>query len=270
MFGNAPRALWQRWVEPDASNRIPLATRAMLIREETGRLLLFEAGIGASFSPAMRERYGVQESGHVLLESLRLAGFSAADVNVIVLSHLHFDHAGGVLSAWQEGVDPVLCFPNASFVVGRQAWERACRPHPRDRASFIADLPSLLDESGRLDIVDGDRSAALGAGYRLHFSHGHTPGMMLTEVESDDGPVVYAADLAPGRPWLHLPITMGYDRYPELLIDEKSFLLADLAERGGRVFFTHDSKIAMARVTRDERGRLGAGESWAELPGVPL
>jgi glyoxylase-like metal-dependent hydrolase (beta-lactamase superfamily II) len=270
MFGNAPRALWERWIRPDEQNLIPLATRAMLIREEGGRLLLFEAGIGAFFEPRLRRRYGVEEENHVLLASLAAAGFAPADIEVVVLSHLHFDHAGGLLEAWREGAAPALCFPRATFVLSRAAWERARKPHVRDRASFIPELPSLIEESGRLEIVEGERSETLGGGYRFHFSNGHTPGLMLTEVNGPGGPVVFAGDLVPARPWLHLPITMGYDRYPELLIDEKTALLNDLHERGGRLFLTHDSEAAMVRPTRDEQGRFGAGETWRDLAGAPL
>ena len=269
MFGNCPRAVWERWMPPDEQGRIPLACRAMLVEELEGdevvRRLLFETGIGAFFEPKLRARYGVVESEHVLLRELAALGLSDADVDVVVLSHLHFDHAGGLLAAWSEDEEPRLLFPNATFVVGREALERARRPHARDRASFIPALPDLLEQSGRLEIVDGERSGTLGDGYRLHYSHGHTPGLMMAEVDRGaDGPLVFVGDLMPGRPWMHVPITMGYDRYPELLIDEKRALLEDLLARSGAVFFTHDPEVAIARVKRDERGRFVPGTSGAD------
>lgn len=277
MFGNAPKALWQRWIAPDDQNRIPLACRTMLVREQSAddpsgreRWILCETGIGAFFEPKLRDRFGVQEAEHVLLKNLADAGCVAADIDVVVLSHLHFDHAGGLLSEWAEDEAARLVFPNATFVVGRDAWTRATQPHPRDRASFIPELPGLLEASGRLEIVDGDRSETLGPDYRLHYSDGHTPGLMLVEVPSEDGPVVFAGDLIPGQPWVHLPITMGYDRWPERLIDEKRALLEDLVERGGRLFFTHDPSVAMARVERNEKGRFGPGERWEAPAGLRL
>ena len=257
MFGNCPRAVWERWAPPDERGRIDLACRAMLV-QEGDRNLLFETGIGAFFEPKFRDRYGVVESEHVLLESLGALGLSDADIDVVVLSHLHFDHAGGLLSPYAEGVEPALLFPRARFVVGREAWARATKPHPRDRASFIPAIQSLLEASGRLEIVDGPTSDVLGPGYRFHTSDGHTPGLLMTEVETDEGPVVFVGDLIPGAPWMHLPITMGYDRFPELLIDEKRALLTDLLARGGSVFFTHDPAVAQARVGQDERGRFRA------------
>lgn len=257
MFGNAPKPLWTRWASPDQDNRIPLACRALLVELE-GRRILFEAGIGAFFDPKMKERFGVVESEHVLLRSLAEIGLTHQDIDVVVLSHLHFDHAGGLLSAWRNGEAPELLFNNATFITGRAAWERAKAPHYRDRASFIPALNELLESSGRLELVDGERSATLGSRFRFHYSHGHTPGLTLTEIASPTGPLVFVGDLIPGVPWVHLPITMGYDRFPELLIDEKQRLLADLCDRSGSVFFTHDPEVAIAAVSRDERGRFFA------------
>jgi len=255
MYGNCPKAVWARWSPPDALDRIDLACRAMLVRDGDRRILL-ETGIGAFFDPKKRERYGVVEDRHVLLEHLAAAGAPHDAVDVVVLSHLHFDHAGGLLAPFEAGTPPSLLFPKARFVVGRKAWERARSPHARDRASFIPELPALLEASGRLVVVDGDTHPVLGDGYRFHTSDGHTPGLLLTEVTTDAGPLVFMADLVPGAPWMHLPITMGYDRFPELVIDEKTRLLTDLLARQGSVFFTHDPKTAMGRVVRDAEGRF--------------
>ncbi len=253
MYGNAPKPLWEKWSPADDKNRIDLACRALLVREDN-RLILFEAGIGAFFEPKLRERFGVVEERHVLLESLAAHGVSPQDIDVVVLSHLHFDHAGGLLDAWSPDRPRSLVFPRAHYVVGEDAWQRALRPHARDRASFIPELQPLLDATGRLERVRGDSSVTLGAEYRLHRSDGHTPGLVLAEIPGKQGPVVFAADLIPGRPWVRRAVTMGYDRFPELLIDEKSRLLADLGPRGGRLFFTHDTGCALASLAADERG----------------
>lgn len=255
MFGNVPKALWQRWLPPDEANRVPLACRCLLI-EDGDRRILCETGIGAFFEPKLRERFGVRESAHVLLDSLRAEGVSHEDIDVVVLSHLHFDHAGGLLTAWNENEPSRLLFPKARFVVGERAWQRSRDPHPRDRASFIPNLPGLLEESGRLEVVSGDRSETLGSTYRLHVSEGHTPGMLVSEILTDEGPVAFVADLVPGRPWTHVPITMGYDRYAERLIDEKRALFDELHPRKARLFYTHDPEVGLALLTKDERGRF--------------
>ena len=258
MFGNAPRAVWERWVEVDDRNTIPLATRSVLIREDSGRVVLLEAGIGAFLPPEQRERFGVGEDRHVLIDGLAADGLGPDDIDVVVLSHLHFDHAGGVLRAWERDREPELVFPNATYVVGRAAWERAVSPTPRDRASFIPGLPGLLESTGRLELVDGSTSSTLGEGYRLQTSDGHTPGLLLTEFDTADGPVVYASDLVPGVPWVHVPITMGYDRFPELVVQEKAGFLADVVARGVTVVFTHDPDVASSAIGQDDRGRYVA------------
>ncbi|MFH1463046.1 MAG: MBL fold metallo-hydrolase [Pseudomonadota bacterium] len=257
MFGNVPRVLWERWIAPDEKNRIDLATRALLVHEGE-RLVLLEAGVGAFMSPTLRERYGVQGETNRLLSGLDRHGLTDADINVVVLSHLHFDHAGGLLSDWAPEEPPHLLFPNATFLVSRRHWQRALHPHARDRASFIPDLNRLLAASGRLELVDGPTHPALGAGYRFHFSDGHTPGMMLTEISGELGPVLFGADLVPGRAWVHTSVAMGYDRFPELLLDEKLALLEWLATAQGRLFFTHDPACALCHLTRDEQGRFGS------------
>src|SRR5688572_6922785 len=102
MFGNCPKAVWQKWAAPDEQNRVKLACRSMLVRED-GRNVLCETGIGAFFEPKLKARFGVQEDRHVLLDSLAKLGVEPGDVHVVVLSHLHFDHAGGLLESWREG-----------------------------------------------------------------------------------------------------------------------------------------------------------------------
>ncbi|WNH51673.1 MBL fold metallo-hydrolase [Stenotrophomonas oahuensis] len=272
MFGNAPRAVWEKWAAPDDLNRIELACRALLASPLAGKTVLFETGIGAFFEPKLRDRYGVQESRHVLIESLREAGFEHEDIDVVVLSHLHFDHAGGLLAPWSEGREPELLFPNATFLVGAEHWARALQPHPRDRASFIPELPQLLRDSGRLEIVEGPYSKALGQSVRFSFSDGHTPGLMLAEIVGPEqvdgqprGGVVFCADLIPGRSWVHVPITMGYDRNAELLIDEKRSFLEDKLARNVHLFFTHDPQVALAQVVRDDKGRFGTAHELGEL-----
>ena len=264
MFGNAPKALWSRWTAPDKDNCIDLACRCLLI-VDGDKKILFETGIGSFFEPKYKSRYGVQGDGHVLLTNLQRMGLSDEDIDIVVLSHLHFDHAGGLLSNWEEDVPPRLLFPNAKFLVGQKQWERAQRPHARDRASYIPEIQEFLEASGRLDLVKSEYSSALGLDYRFHFSEGHTPGMMLTEIKSKQGPVLFASDLIPGRAWVHRSITMGYDRFPEKLIDEKVTILSKMVRNNGRLFYTHDSEVALSRVTLDDRGRFGTTHTEPHL-----
>lgn len=265
MFGNAPRALWSRWTEPDERGRILLACRALLI-EANGRKILLETGVGVFFDPEKRDRYGVEEADHILLRSLAALGLDDSDIDVVVLSHLHFDHAGGLLAAWQRGTAPSLLFPKARFVVGRTAFERAERPHPRDHASFIADLPRLLQRTGRLELVDAaGTTAALGAPFSAFESDGHTPGLLHVVVSGTRQEIVFCSDLIPGSAWLRPNVTMGYDRFPELLVDEKRSLCERAAERGSWLFLTHDPEIAAVRIARQSDGGFGVVETCSHV-----
>lgn len=244
MFGNAPKALWSRWVDVDEQNRMELACRALLVENLNGKNVLFETGIGDFFEPKLKQRFGVYQSGHVLLDSLNEAGFKPDDIDVVVLSHLHFDHAGGMLTSWQADTKPELVFNKAQYLVGSDHWQRAINPHPRDRASFIPALHDLLKQSGRLHLVSGHYHELLGPEVIFKLTHGHTPGLMHAQIAD----LVFASDLIPGAAWVHVPISMGYDRFPEQLIDEKSAFLAATLENNHRLYFTHDPDFSVAGI----------------------
>jgi len=257
MFGNCPKALWGQWTDVDDQNRIPLSCRALLVQTDEGQNVLFEAGVGAFFPPKLKDRFGVVEEEHMLLKNLAEVGVTEEDIHQVVLSHLHFDHCGGVLSAYGEG-EPRLLFPNAKFYVGKKHLERAQNPHLRDRASFYPEIINALVNSGRLELVDGPSHHEVTFGVRFHYVSGHTPDLMTSLIETPAGLLVFVSDLIPAAPWVHLPITMGYDRYPELVVDEKKAFLEEMHQRDAMLFFTHDPKVALASIVQDEKGRYSA------------
>ncbi|WP_286817967.1 MULTISPECIES: MBL fold metallo-hydrolase [Desulfobacter] len=251
MFGNAAKALWQKWVRADERGMIDIASNCLLVK--TGNYnLLFETGCGAYLSPDMKARFAVQEETHVLLQSLSEQGLSDSDITHVVLSHLHFDHAGGLLSAWESDRKPDLLFPNALFVVGEEHFRRSKSPHPRDRASFIPGLAEKLQATGRLVLKQGGDRLTVGA-LTIEFfqSQGHTPGMLVSLIQARGGTVIYTGDLIPGLPWVNLPITMGYDRFAEKLVDEKKQILDRAVAEDALLVFPHDPVHVAARVERD-------------------
>jgi glyoxylase-like metal-dependent hydrolase (beta-lactamase superfamily II) len=260
MFGNVPRPVWQKWLPPDEVGRVELQCRALLVQTPSHNLLC-ETGIGAFFEPKLAERFGVIESEHMLLTNLAERGLAPEDIDYIILSHLHFDHAGGLLPTYAEisaGHD-TLAFPRAKFLVGEEAFARCKYPHERDRASFIPGLAEKLERSGRLIVI---RPEAKGLPDDLtdlisfRYSNGHTPGQMHCLVQGQTQKVFFAGDLIPGLPWVHLPVTMGYDRFPERLIDEKKELYQAAIKEDWYVFFTHDIGIAMAKIESDQNGKF--------------
>jgi glyoxylase-like metal-dependent hydrolase (beta-lactamase superfamily II) len=187
MFGNAPRMLWQKWLAADEQHRIELACRALLV-ETAGLKVLCETGIGAFFPPKLAERYGLQTPAvHQLRGNLLHSGCRPEEITHVVLSHLHFDHAGGLLPTFAEieQGDDTLLFPQAQYVVSQGAWERSLNPHPRDRASFIPGLNEKLLRSGRLLIIpSGQQELPFGKGiFKLLYSSGHTPEHMHVLVQ---------------------------------------------------------------------------------------
>jgi glyoxylase-like metal-dependent hydrolase (beta-lactamase superfamily II) len=145
-----------------------------------------------------------------------------------------------------------LLFPNAKYVVGKTAFDRALAPHPRDRASFIPGLCDKLIQSKRLILVDGNtHPEVFPEQISFCFTHGHTPGHMHTVARSTHSLIVFAGDLIPGRAWVHLPITMGYDRFAELVIDEKKLFYEKFANDASWVFYTHDHEVAMSHIKLD-------------------
>lgn len=265
MFGNVPRALWQAWCPPDALGRIELSCRAFLV-EDRDRKILIEAGVGAFFPPHLAERYGVVETEHRLLTSLAELGVSPDEIDVVLLSHLHFDHAGGLLSAYDAGQPARLVFSRAQFVVGELAFARACAPHARDKASFIPELVELLKQSGRLQLIPEGATShpLLGERVQLFPSNGHTPGMVLPIFIGQERRAAFCADLIPGAPWVHLPVTMGYDRNPELLIDEKASFYEAIGD-GSWLLLTHEPKFSAGRLARDAKGKYALDSTHDRL-----
>ncbi len=273
MFGNAPRAVWKKWTDIDEQGRIPLACRCLLI-EHNGLKILCETGIGAFFEPKLAQRFGVQNHDqNQLILNLEKVGVSPNQIDFVILSHLHFDHAGGLMPTHEElrqGASG-LNFPKAQYIVGDKAWERAQNPHFRDRASFIPELNKRLQESGRLHIVKNhEPPTALVEILSFIESEGHTPGQMHTLVHINDQRVLFAGDLIPGVPWVHLPITMGYDRYPEKLIEEKQQLYERFLKDDLYLFFTHDPQFAMGQLIKNDKGHYAVASLSKELVGFQL
>jgi glyoxylase-like metal-dependent hydrolase (beta-lactamase superfamily II) len=244
MFGNVPKELWKRWVEADEKNRIRIACRSLLVQTDNGRNILFDVGIGAFLEPKLKERYGVFEEEHTLLKNLASIGLAEEDIDAVMLSHLHFDHAGGMLPP--HGETPRLLFPNAAIYVGKEHWERAQKPHIRERVSFIPELHDLLKKSDRFHLIEGETHPDFEDFVSFTYTYGHTIGLIISKIRAPGRTVVFVSDLIPGRPWLHPPVAMGYDRYPELTVNEKIAFLKEAEANNYQLFFTHDPEVGFA------------------------
>ena len=256
MFGVVPKTLWERKIPADARNRIPLGMRCLLIEHPDG-LVLVDTGAGNKESEKFYGIYGIENSpiggvGPTQLESaLGQAGFSPADVALIINSHLHFDHAGGNTRRGESG-EPVASFPNARYVVRRGEWEWAHRVNERTSASYFPHNYDPLMAAGVLELADAD--IELLPGISLRRTPGHTPHHQGILLESEGERLFYLADLAPTTAHVPLPWIMGYDVEPLVTLESKRQLWGEAVSEGWTVMFEHDSVNAFGRIVADGKG----------------
>jgi len=244
MFGVVPKALWSRVAPADDRNRIRLGIRPLLVRG--AHTLLIDAGIGDKLDPKSAAIFAVDRAMS-LDRSLAAAGLTAADIDIVLATHLHFDHAGGFTS---RGADAIVRprFPNARYIVRRGEWEDAQHPHERNRASYSASDFASIEATGQLTLVDDD--AEIMPGVRTVRTGGHTAHHQLVRIESRGQTAVFMADLVPTTAHAPLAWIMGYDLYPmETLAFKRSFL-AEAAAHEYLVYFEHDPVCARGYFRR--------------------
>jgi glyoxylase-like metal-dependent hydrolase (beta-lactamase superfamily II) len=265
MFGVVPKPLWSKAYHPgDAVNRIPMATRLLLIEWENRRALV-DTGNGSKLSPKLRDIYAIDTTFPSLEHALERAGIAPASITDVILTHLHFDHAGGATRL--EGSAAVPTFPNARYYVqaDQLAWAR--NPTEKDRASFMPENYEPLVDAGLLDTLEG--SVHLTPELSLHPVFGHTQAMQMLLLQTEDGTLFYPADLLPTHAHIPVPYVMGYDNYPLTTIREKKHWLERAASENWIVVFEHDAFIAAGTVTKTEKG-YGLGTKIELEQFVPL
>ena len=249
MFGVVPKPLWERVAPPDARNRIRMAMRPLLVR---GReMVLIDAGCGDKMDAKAAAIYAFDRERH-LDHSLAAAGLSAGDIDVVIASHLHFDHAGGLTTRHADGTLRPR-FPRARYIVVRGEWDDARHPHERNRASYFDENYVPLMEAGVLTLVDGDEEVL--PGIRLRRTGGHTKHHQIVTIESGGRTAVFMADLIPTAAHAPLPWIMGYDLYPMETLEFKRAFLREAVAREYLVFFEHDPEVA-AGYLMEREGRI--------------
>jgi glyoxylase-like metal-dependent hydrolase (beta-lactamase superfamily II) len=252
MFGVVPRVMWEKQHPADEQNRIELALRCLLA--ETGdRRLLIDTGIGDRWAEKHRRIYAIERRPNQLVAELAEAGLTADSVTDVILTHLHFDHAGGAVR--QADGELVPTFPQARYWIQEQQWRWAHEPTERDRASFRREDFAPLEETGRLELVSG--AAEILPQVRVVPISGHTPGQQMVEFHTAGGVLVYCGDLIPFASQVHAPWIMGFDLNPLLTLTEKKQFLSRAVEEDYVLVFEHDPRIEAARVAfADDRFQL--------------
>ena len=250
MFGIVPKPLWSQRIEPDAQNRIPLAMRCLLLVGKE-RVVLIDTGIGDTFAGTKyQDIYAVDRSEATLEGSLAACGVAPEDVTDVILTHLHFDHAGGSTRRTDKG--PRVTFPNATYHVQRRHWDWARDPNPKEAQSFRTDAFVPIEAAGQVRVVEGETT--LLPHVEASLVHGHTEAQQIVTVRDADTTLVYVADLLPTTHHLPPAWTMAYDVRPLRTIDEKREFLAQAADSEWKLFFEHDPEVAVADVERTDRG----------------
>jgi methylmalonyl-CoA epimerase len=248
MFGVVPRMLWEKRLPPDDRNRITMGLRPLLVRGE--QTVLIDAGCGDKMDGKSADIYGLERAYH-LDHSLAEAGLTAADIDIVLASHLHFDHVGGFTARRDDG-RIVPRFPRARYIAHRQEWEDATHPHERNRASYLQENFVPLAEAGVLDLVSDD--AEIMPGVRLRRSGGHTAHHQVIVIESRGETAVFTADMYPTSVHVPDPWIMGYDLYPMDTLSFKRAFAREAIEREYLIFFEHDPSLAAGRL-RESGGR---------------
>lgn len=248
MFGVIPKPLWETKAPPDDRNRIRMAMRPVLVRG--ARTMLIDAGSGDKFSPKLSEIYRFERTWN-LEHSLAAAGVSPESIDIVLASHLHFDHGGGFTARDTQGIARPR-FSRAQYVVRRGEWEDAVNPNERTRATYLPENLLPLAEAGVLQLVDQD--ATIMPGVRVRRTGGHTAHHQIAYIESGGKTAVFAADLLPMTAHLPEAWIMGYDLYPLETLSFKRAFLREAIEREYLIIFEHDPTIAAGYI-REREGK---------------
>lgn len=262
MFGVVPKTIWQKKEEPDENNLCTWAMRCLLIQTDDGMNILVDTGIGNKQSKKFFSYYEPHGEDSLIKSLKEKAGLKPEDITDVFLTHLHFDHVGGAVSKKKDKLVPT--FPNATYWTNDKHWAWANDPNPREKASFLKENFTPLEEAGQLKFFEAapyDAQVMWFYNFNILFAYGHTEAMMLPYLMVNGKKVVYCADLLPSPSHIPLPYVMGYDVRPlQTMTEKESFLERALAEDWILVF-EHAKSVEACKVVRDEKGRIAVGET---------
>ena len=249
MMGSVPKVLWEKTNPPDSSNRIKLALRCLLLDNGKDRILI-ESGMGNKFSSKFAEMFNVTQSTNPLSDALNNNGYSFEDITHVILTHLHFDHAGGATSNDSTG-SCVATFPNAKYYISEENWNAGIRPSPRDKASYLKENYVPIYDAGLFKFVPSN--SEILPGISTYIVNGHTTGQQLVKIEGSQETLVFCSDLIPLESHLKLPWIMGYDLNAHLTLDEKTEFLKLAAKNNWWLFFYHDPNTVAVKIAENDK-----------------
>lgn len=266
MFGIVPKPLWQRSNPADDANRIAMTTRCLYLECGAHRVLV-DTGMGDKWSEKERSIYAVERPAGPLRAQLAAIGVDPDTITDVVLTHLHFDHAGGLTEVGAEGA-MVATFPEATHHVQRENWVWAHHPSRRDAGSYRRENFALLGAPDGPDLVLHDGVTTLFDAIELIPCHGHTPGMQILKFDVGGQTVVYLADLIPTLGHLQLAWVMGYDLHPLVTVREKHEVLENAIRNDWVLAVEHDPDHGFARIERAGVEKYRVAARSADLAGL--
>jgi glyoxylase-like metal-dependent hydrolase (beta-lactamase superfamily II) len=242
MFGVVPKVLWEKKSPPDEKNRIRMRANSLLVRAHN-KTILIETGNGTKWDAKQRAIYNVQH-GDPLVDSLANAGVNPNQIDLVINTHLHFDHCGGNTRIVNDRAIPA--FPRARYVVQRRELEHAMNPTDRDRASYFPENFAPISKEGRWDLVEGDKEIL--PGISVARIPGHNADIQAVLLAGGGKTVAFVADLLPTRHHIPLPWIMAYDLYPLQTLETKRQWLSRVLSEKWIVVFGHDPDLAAATL----------------------
>jgi glyoxylase-like metal-dependent hydrolase (beta-lactamase superfamily II) len=251
MFGVVPQIIWKKTNPPDEYNRVSMVTRSLLI-VGNGRVILVDTGNSTKISKKFRNIYKIDTAQTNLLTSLSKLKVATADITDVILTHLHFDHAGGS-TVFEDGIVKPT-FPHAKYYLQKEHWNLALNPTERDRASYLREDFLPLKEFGVLELVEGEFE--IFPGIELKVFNGHTNFQQLPKISDGINTIFFAGDLIPMSAHIPIPFIMGYDLRPLVTLEEKKTILGPAYEEKWTLVFEHDPNISAGRIGSNEKGFL--------------
>jgi glyoxylase-like metal-dependent hydrolase (beta-lactamase superfamily II) len=247
MFGVVPKVLWSRKAPADERNRITLAANCLLIRA-AGKTLVVETGMGGKADEKFNDIYAV-ERPKSLVQALAGQGVKPEDVDIVINTHLHFDHCGGNTERGPDG-EPVSTFPNAEYVVQKGEYEHAVSPTDRDRVSYMPENYEPLAKTGQLKLVEGDTEIVPGV--EVVHVPGHTEHQQCVRLRSGGQIAFFFADLVPTAAHLPFAWIMGFDLFPLTTLEEKKRWIPRAVEERWLCLFAHDTEVPAAHLAEKD------------------
>jgi glyoxylase-like metal-dependent hydrolase (beta-lactamase superfamily II) len=249
MFGVIPKALWEKSNPSDEKNRVKLAARCLLLSNEKKHVLI-DTGCGDKWDEKAESIYSFDYKFNDLEKSLFNLNISPAEITDVILTHLHFDHAGGSTKIDNGKIIPT--FPNAVYYVQKSNFDWANNPTEKDRASFIKENYVPLFDNGMLKFINGNEQ--FDDEIEILKMDGHTFGQQLIKIYDSSNILFYSGDLFPYTAHVHVPSLPGFDLQPLITLKEKKNILQQSIEEDWELFFEHDPETISSKVQFTEKG----------------